>query len=389
MKGAAESEGRPLRLLMVAGEASGDIHAAALARSILAQRPDAAMRGLGGPLLRNAAGPGVEDWIDRAAVVGLVEVLRHYGFFRKKLFEIAAIAQADPPDGVVLVDYPGFNLRLARELRAGGYAGRLVYYISPQVWAWRRSRIPKMARWLDLMICLFPFEVELFAEAGLPAVFVGHPMADRLAGVPRLKRRSDLVGWFPGSREREVARLFPVMLEAGRRLARRHPELQFVAAAASPLLGVEMERMAADPGLPPCRVVVGEALRLMQECAVGAVASGTATLEAAYLQLPYCLVYRVAWPTYAVGKTLIRVPYLGMVNLLAGREVVRELLQSEATPEAVEKELTRLLEDSGRRAELQKELGVATEQLGERGSYDRAATAILEALEGGRASSSA
>ncbi len=386
MKDGVETGVRSPRLFIVAGEASGDIHGAGLVRSIVARRPGATVGGLGGPLLRTASGGGVEDWIDRAAVVGLVEVLRHYRFFRKKLLETAGMVQSQQPDAVILVDYPGFNLRLAKELRERGYAGRLVYYISPQVWAWRRSRIPKMARWLDLMICIFPFEVELFVEAELPAVFVGHPMADRLAGVQRLERRSDLVGWFPGSREREVARLFPVMLEAGRRLARRYPELHFVAAAASSRLGAEMERMAqGDPGLPPCRVVVGEALRLMQECTVGAVASGTATLEAAYLQLPYCLVYRVAWPTYAAGRALIRVPYLGMVNLLAGREVVRELLQGEATPEAVEKELCGFLEDPARRKSLQKELGAATAMLGTGGSYDRAAAAILEELEGGKA----
>ena len=243
-----------MTLYFIAGEASGDNHGAELMRSLRQCDADLNFLGRGGPQMKAIAGEQFTNWIDDAAVLGLSDVIKNYGFFREKFRETLAEIEKSKPDAVVLIDYPGFNLRLARALRRnagskpvrpGGITpddaasdiltGRIdektsvfrrkiikiIYYISPQVWAWHRGRIKKMARFLDLMLCIFPFEAELYNKSGLPTVFVGHPMVDRLrTGKIDSKRDPNLVGLFPGSRPREVARNFPVMLDAARELFR-------------------------------------------------------------------------------------------------------------------------------------------------------------------------
>lgn len=372
------------RLFVIAGEASGDAHGAGVLRRLQEQRPGLEIHGLGGPQM-HALDPQVEDWIDQAAVVGLWEVLRHYRWFRRQFDEQLRRIRDLAPDVVLLIDYPGFNLRLAKALRnMSSQRGRprVVYFISPQVWAWHRGRIPSMARCLDLMLCIFPFEADLYNASGLRTLFVGHPLAERLGpAAPDEERQPNLVGLFPGSREREVARHFPLLLEAARLLHARHPHLEFTASAASPRLARLMARLDDQAGL--CRVETGTARSLMRRAAAGVVASGTATLEAAFCGLPYCLIYRVAWPTYAAGRLLIRVPHLGIVNILAGRELVRELIQRHATPERVADEVERLLTDLPAREELLAGMQQVVDALGGGGAYGRAADAILPLLDSG------
>lgn len=369
-----------LRCYLISGELSGDTHGAALMESMMEACPDIAFAGLGGSQMHALGGDLLDDWIGEAAVVGLWEVLKKYGYFKKRFAEALTAIDRFSPDVIVLIDYPGFNLRMAKALRKQGYAGKIAYYISPQVWAWNRRRIPIMANLLDLMICIFPFEKPLYEDSGLNTVFAGNPLVDELSKVPKLPREEHLLGLFPGSREREVRKLFPLMLASAERLQDRFPDLQIEAAAANDALKETMRLMAAEAGLT-LTLSKGTAHQLMQRATCGVVASGTATLEAAWFGLPYCLVYQVAWPTYVIGKALVKVDFLGIVNILANREVVKELLQSEANPNALSAELARLLDSEDARATLQAELAKVVAQLGEPGSHQRASQAILSLTE--------
>jgi lipid-A-disaccharide synthase len=363
-------------LYLVAGEVSGDAHGAALAAAILEREPGWKFLGRGGPRLREVAGGEIEDWCDQAAVVGLWEVLKKYGYFRAQFERVLAEIEEKRPAALILIDYPGFNLRLAAEVRRRQLPVRIIYYISPQVWAWNRGRIPRMARWLDLMICIFPFEPALYEPAGLKSVFAGHPLVEALASARDAgpAREPDLVGLFPGSRMREVRLIFPIMLAAAREL----PGLRFETAAPSARVAAELERLRGEAN---CPIGIGNARDLMQRAAVGMVASGTATLEAASLGMPMAIVYRVAWLTYWVGRAVVRVPFLGMVNLLAGREIAPEFIQAAARPGRIAQAVRSLLDWDGEpRARQLAALREVVERLGAEGAAARAAEAVLEEL---------
>lgn len=370
-----------MKLYLIAGEASGDNHGAALMQALTQHQPGVKFLGRGGPQMKQLAGGNFTDWINEAAVVGLWEVLKHYPYFRRQFQQTLDQIAAAKPDAVVLIDYPGFNLRLAKELRQRSLGGKIIYYISPQVWAWNRGRIPKMARWLDLMLCIFPFEAELYTQSGLRTVFVGHPMLETLAGQrTNAARDPNLIGLFPGSRAREVRKLLPIMLAVARELRTTRPELRFEIAAASETLAAQMRPTLRDGSLGGIRLVVGQAAQIMQRAAAGIVASGTATLEAAYFRLPFVLVYRVAALTYFAGRALIRVKHLGMPNVLANREIVPEFLQREARPAAIAAEVRALLENPARRERMLTDFDAVIDQLGAGGANETAAQAILETL---------
>lgn len=386
----------PSLLYLVAGEPSGDAHGAALVRALRARAPELRIAGRGGPAMHGAvAGTGgrLVNWTDEAAVVGLWEVLRKYGWFREQFRRVQTEIREQRPAAVVLIDYPGFNLRLASALRQrDGYEGRIIYYISPQVWAWHRGRIPMMARRLDLMICIFPFEQKIFEGAGLRTVFAGHPLVEQIAAEEAvhsgISRDPALVGLFPGSRGREVRKIFPVLLEAARVLRRTRPErgLRFAAPATSEARANELRALATRFPEVACDVLPpGSARGLMRRAAVGLVASGTATVEAALCGLPFAVVYRVAPLTYWVGRAVVRVPFLGMVNLLAEREIAREFIQGAARPEALAAEVLRLLEDPDARGEQAREFAAVRDKLGRgEGASANAATAILDIMRSHR-----
>ena len=376
----------PVRhLAIVAGEASGDTHGSALMHSLRAQDPLIRFTGKGGPKMAAVAGESggpLDNWIAEAGVLGLWDVLRHYGYFRRKFTALLDELAANPPDAVILVDYPGFNLRLAKAIRKRRIPTRIIYYISPQVWAWNRRRIPEMARSLDLMICIFPFEKEIYESSGLPTVFAGHPMAEELRPVPVADRDPLLFGLFPGSREREVRKIFPAMVGAALLIGRSRPEVRFEAAAATEAHAALMRGMAGELSLP-ITITTGASRDLMRRAGAGLVCSGTATLEAACLGLPYALVYKVATLTYEVGIRVIRIPYLGMVNILANRPVIREFIQHGATSAALADEGLRLLNSTEARERLSADLASVTATLGgEAGNpaSDRASRAVLECL---------
>jgi lipid-A-disaccharide synthase len=344
-------------------------------------------------------------------------VIKHYGYFRKQFHEARREIETSKPNAVVLIDYPGFNLRLARALSASARATadkpKIIYYISPQVWAWNRGRIKKMARWLDLMLCIFPFEAELYNQSGLRTIFVGHPMIERLrelqpspgygsAGKIDIQRDRNLIGLFPGSRGREVRKIFPVLIQTARELRRSKRNLRFEVGAASDELAREMGNILGDhlatPHLNPLpssrgegrvrgdfesqgrewfEIKIGQTAEIMQRAYVGIVASGSATLEAAYFRMPFALIYKVAWPTYFAGRLLVKVKYLGMPNVLADKQVVPEFIQHRARPHDLAKAVLRLHEDPIAREQMISAFDKIGAQLGESGASERAAKAIL------------
>jgi lipid-A-disaccharide synthase len=379
---------------IVAGEASGDSRGFELMRGIRETDPSVRFLGAGGPKMHALAETPFDNWIAEAGVLGLWDVLKNYGYFRKKFHAMLAGIAREKPDAVLFVDYPGFNLRLAKALRGRGYSGKTLYYVSPQVWAWNRGRIKKMAKILDLMICVFPFEQPMYEASGLHTVFTGHPLLESLArektSVPR---EENLLGLFPGSRSREVKRIFPPMVEAAKLILARRPETRFEAAASSEAHAARMREMALGV---PIAIRCGNAHDLMQRATAGIVCSGTATLEAAYFGLPYCLIYKVAWLTFEVGRRLVDVDCLGIINILnnyrknpppdprlpaaPAPHVVREFIQHFATPAALAEEAHRLLNDSdAREALVREELAIVSLLDGE-GASRRAAQAVLDNL---------
>jgi lipid-A-disaccharide synthase len=391
-----------MTIYVVAGEVSADNHGAALMRSLRELGPGLTFIGRGGPQMQEVAGKQFKNWIGDAAVLGLWEVLRKYGYFRKEFRETLKEILESKPDAVVLIDYPGFNLRLARALRRQSRRQRIIYYISPQVWAWNRSRIKRMARWIDLVLCIFPFESVLYNESGLRAAFVGHPMIERLqARKIDVEHDPNLIGLFPGSRLREVRKIFPVMIETANLLRAKNPDLRFEAAAASHELAMELEKMILETplpssrgeggvrgvpsqGRPPAQIKIGETPAIMQRAWAGMVASGSATLEAAYFRMPFVLIYQVAWPTYLAARLVVDVKYLGMPNLLAGKEVVPEFIQHQAKPGAIAKAVRRLMEDACAREQMISEFDAIMAKLGSGGASEKAAQAIMEELKEGR-----
>ena len=371
-----------MKLYVVAGEISGDSRGAELIRALRQLAPSVEFSGAGGKEMRALTDGAVCDWADEA-VVGLWDVLKKYGYFKAQFDRILAEIESLAPKALILIDYPGFNLRLAKAVRARLPGIRIIFYISPQVWAWNRGRIPKMAGWLDLMLCIFPFEQPLYEASGLKAIFVGHPMLDTLASkVIGEIRDSQLVGLFPGSRLKEVRRIFPVMLETAKCIKAADPKIRFEAAAASDAVASLMRDLTLIAGFTheQCPVVVGSSHSLMQRSAVGMVASGTATLEAAYFSMPLVILYKVAWLTWVIGKQLVKVDFLGMPNLLAGHEIAREFLQYAARPEPIAEQVLYLLHDEPARKQATSDLAAIIQGLGAPGAGLRAATAVCTEL---------
>lgn len=365
-------------IYFVAGEASADNHGAALMRALRNADVDLQFIGRGGPAMKAIAGANFQNWIDKSGVLGLWEVIKQYGYFRKQFAAALREIGESKPDAVVLIDYPGFNLRLARALRKRSPSQEIIYYISPQVWAWNRGRIKKMARWLDLMLCIFPFEADLYNQSGLRTIFVGHPMIERLAEKKiDITPASDLVGLFPGSRAREVKKIFPAMIETAHELRESKPDLRFEVAAAANELAAQIDKMLPAQDRQMFAIKVGETSEIMQRAFVGIVASGSATLEAAYFRMPFALVYKVAWPTYVAGRALVKVNYLGMPNVLADKEIVPEFVQHRAQPSEMAKAIERLIDDSHARQQMIWEFDKIVAQLGESGASERAAREIL------------
>ncbi len=373
----------PKRVYVVAGELSGDAHGAGLLRALKEIVTGVEIHGVGGPEMRNVAGAGLRDWVEDAAVMGIWEVLKRYGWFKERFAEMLAELKKFQPDVLLLIDYPGFNLRFADAVKKECPATRIIYYISPKVWAWNKRRIPIMANLLDEVLCLFPFEPPIFEKAGLKATFVGNPLVDELEArrIVGVERNELLVGLFPGSREREIARLFPMMIETAKRLKSWRSELRFEVPAASAKLAEQIQTLMTESGVGDLiEVTSGGSHSLMQRACCAVVASGTATLEAAYYGLPYCLVYRLAPLSYMAAKVLVKIEHVGLVNILAGEGVVDELIQGKAEPVAVSVALKEFLDSPEKREALQLRFAEVSGKLGGLGAHRRAAQSVASWL---------
>jgi lipid-A-disaccharide synthase len=390
VKGVRPLCSRPLTIGLVAGESSGDNLGAALIQALRARAPDARFAGVAGPAMTAA---GCEAWAESSelAVMGLFEVLHHLPRLIRLRRRIRAQMLALQPDIFVGIDAPEFNLNLAPALHRAGTA--TVQYVSPQVWAWRRGRARRMAQYLDQVLCLLPFEREVYDQVGLPAVFVGHPLADQLPLVPDqaaaqrelgLAADAPVVAVLPGSRIGEVTRLGDSFAGAIAWLAGRRPGLQFVAPMADPATHRLFERALARhaPGVP-VRLQAGGARIALTAASVVLVASGTATLETLLCKRPMVVAYRLGALTALAlrGFGLLKSPYFAQPNLLAGRRVVPELAQSEVTPERLGREIERWLDQPAEVAELQALFTTIHRQL-RQGASERAAAAILEIARG-------
>lgn len=370
------------RLLLSCGEPSGDLYGAELVRELRGAVPGLEVSGLGGDRLQ-AQGAHLLAHVRDLAVVGLLEVVSHLRFFRRVFGAVLGEADANRPDVAVLVDYPDFNLRLARALKRRGIP--VVYYISPQVWAWRKGRLRGIRDSVARMLVIFPFEEQLYRDAAVPVTFVGHPLvdlvrppADRGAFHARhaIERERPLVALLPGSRRKEIAHNLPALLGTVDLLLAQRPALQFVLAAAPNL---DVAALLRDIGARPITVVVNETHAALAACTIALVASGTATVEAALLDAPMVVVYRLSALTYALGRRLVKVPHFAMVNLIAGRRIVPEIIQHEFTPERVATEALALLEGPRREA-MRKDLAEVRARLGAAGGSRRAAQAVLPFL---------
>ena len=375
-----------MKLMFVAGEASGDHHGAALIREIRRQKPKAHCFGLGGHEM-GAAGMDMRLDLASKGVIGLVEVLKYIGYFRKAFRLAEGLLRDERPDVLVLIDYPGFNLRLAATAKKLGI--KICYYISPQVWAWKAGRVPKMARLLDKMLVTFPFEKAIYDKAGLDCVFVGNPLLDLVkpsvsnaAMRKRLKIKAGekLVGLLPGSREQEVRWLLPVMLQSAARMAAQRAGLRFVIIKAPQLPQAVYDR--AMQGSPVESLTFegkssGEAYAARAACDFAVVASGTATLETAMLKVPFIIVYRINALSFRIAKWLVKIHSIGLANVVAGRRVVPELLQDELKPERVA-ELSLEFLNEPRKAKAQvAALAPSLRGLGKPGVAKRAAREVL------------
>ena len=375
--------------MVVAGESSGDTHAAKLVRAIRESEPEADFQffGAAGPKMRTE---GVESVVesDGLSIVGLAEIVAALPVFLKAFKTLKRTAVERRPDVVILIDFPEFNLKFARALKRTGF--RVVYYISPQVWAWRKYRLSSIKKNVDLMLTILPFEKDWYAKNGVENVkYVGSPLArevhpsvgkDEFCSKHELDPNKPVVALLPGSRHKEIVRILPVMLAAASEISKQNQDIQFLIATASGRNNLDVKK-AIDNGielsLPNIlRVVEAETYDALNVSDAAAVTSGTATLEAGIIGTPMAIVYKTSALNYKLFEPMIDVPHYGLINLIAGKRVAREFIQAEFTPRSLSEELQRLLEPEVNAA-MRSELKIAADKLGHGGASKRAAEAIL------------
>jgi lipid-A-disaccharide synthase len=373
--------------MIVAGEASGDLHGGNLVRAMHQIDPDLSFYGVGGKRMQAA---GVELLADAAdmAVVGLTEVAFKLGMILRVMRSLKVSLLTEKPDLVILIDYPDFNLPVARAARKRGI--KVLYYISPQVWAWRKGRIETIRNSVDRMVVILPFEEKFYRDAGVDVTFVGHPLLDevrkkysRSEALKRfgLREEAITVALLPGSRRSEVAVLLPEMLRACRILSEKISPLQFIL----PIAGTLDPAFVRDIlGQFPVRVNVirDETYDVIAVSDAAMVASGTATLETALLETPMVVVYKVSGVSYAIGRRFIRVDHISLVNLIAGCAVVPELIQAEANPERIAAEVREIITRRGKTREMKASLAEIRGKLGAPGASQRTARIACDMLSG-------
>ncbi|MFC1843706.1 lipid-A-disaccharide synthase [Thermodesulfobacteriota bacterium] len=375
--------------MIVAGEASGDLHGAELARELLTLDRSLTLSGIGGGGM-TAAGVNLHCDISRLAVMGLIEVVSRLQDIKAAMNILEKQFQANRPDLLVLIDYPGFNLELAR--RAKKYNIPVLYYISPKIWAWREGRIKSIKKYVDRMAVILPFEKKFYQNHGFEVDFVGNPLLDKVHTTLELnefKSRYEIdsdatvIGIMPGSRKQEIAKLLPVFMQTASLLSRKNEKYVFLLPLAETLTEDDLKAHGLmDYGLD-IRIIKENRYDIMAACDVAMAASGTLTMELAILQVPMVVCYRVSSLTYLLAKPFVKFEYASLVNLVAGKEVVPELLQFRATPENILREILPLLYNPEIRDAMKQELIHVGKQLGESGGAGRTAALAMEMLQEG------
>ena len=377
--------GQPQKhFIIVAGEASGDIHAAHLVDELKRIDSSLTFSGVGGPRLQ-ASGVELYKDISSLAVVGFIEVIKHYGKIRHVFNLILEKIDQAKPLAVILVDYPGFNLRLAREIKKRDI--KVIYYISPQVWAWKASRVEQIRKYIDKMLVIFQFEQDFYARRGIPVDFVGHPLIDAIGiKIPKkeflqmhgLDAEQLTIGLLPGSRQNEVNALLPVMLDAAEILRKEFPLIQFIVLKAHTIERSLLERHCRNAACQP-KIIDGQTCDGINACHLCIVASGTATLETAILGKPMVIVYKTSFATWLMARLLVKIPCIGLVNVVAGKKIVPECVQFQATAARVASETRKILTDEIRTAAIKENLRNLKNRLGPPGASRRAAEIICRA----------
>ncbi|MBN1379430.1 MAG: lipid-A-disaccharide synthase [Gammaproteobacteria bacterium] len=373
-------------ILIVAGEASGDMHGAEIAKYLSATDSSIRCVGMGGQKMRDA---GVELLYDSAniAVVGLWEVLTHWTDIKHALHTLEKYIVDSKPDLLLLIDYQEFNLRLAKFAKQHGT--RVLFYISPQLWAWRRRRIKKFIARVDMMAVIFPFEVKYFEQAGIPVRYTGHPLNNKVVATVEkpdalkkfnISTKHPVIGLLPGSRQSEIQRILPILLNTAKVLTNRIAGIQFLlpVAHASLLPKIEVELAAADLNIQCC---INDTYNAINCCDAVIVASGTATLEVALLNIPMAIVYRVAPLSYAILRHLVSIPYIGLANIIAGKKVIQEFVQNDARPERIADEIQKLLDHREYRQQILANLREIKHKLGDSDGIKGISQLILEILQ--------
>jgi len=372
--------------MIIAGEASGDLYGADLVKKALSLDPGLHFFGIGGVRMREA---GVETLVDSAAlaVMGLVEVARHFGAIASAFFKLKKILRDNPPELLILIDYPGFNLRLAKVAKQAGV--NVLYYISPKVWAWKAGRIKAIAASVSRMAVIFPFEVPLYEQAGVPVTFVGHPLLDLVnvsldhsaaAASFNLDPSRKIVGLFPGSRHNEIEKLLPTIIAAAVNLKKRFPDIQFILPLASTLQSDDIVPQLAAANLDV--IITRERIYdVIRACDAVISVSGTVTLEITLIGTPMVIIYKLAPITYLLARRLVKIPHVGLCNIVAGELIVPELLQGEANPDGIAAEIARYLEDEKYSSSVREKLLAVRDSLGEPGAAERVAQLALQLMK--------
>ena len=373
-------------ILIIAGEVSGDHHGERLVRQLSLLQPELHFVGIGGTSMRDA---GVEllHTIDELAVLGLVEVIRHYPAIRTVFYDCVRYAREHRPDAVILIDYPGFNIRFAKQMKKLGIP--VIYYISPQVWAWGRHRRKTIAQRVDKMLVFFDFEKDFYADTGLDVTFVGHPLVESVE--PELDKETffakngitydkPLVGLLPGSRKNEILNILPVMIEGAYILSQKRPDIQFVLPIGPAVPKDKIDEILQTTHrdkIKQLRLAYAQVHETMAYSDMVMIASGTATLETACFATPMAIIYKLNFITYLLGRMLIRIPYIGLVNVVARKKIIPEFIQHEACPVKIAECVLEHLNDKQLMQTTRQELKQIRQKLGEPGAVRRAAEAIV------------
>lgn len=377
-----------MKIMISVGEASGDLHGASVANALKLLQPDVQLVGMGGQAMRDAGVDIVYDIAD-LGVIGFVEVVKNLRRLFKLRDFLSDYMEQEQPDVLVIIDYPGFNVRLAKVAQQKGIP--VVSYISPSAWAWGKGRAKELAQIVERVAAIFPFEADVYREAGAKVTFVGHPLLDIVK--PAMERDEALryfaaqsnqyhILLMPGSRQQEISSLLPDMLAAGEKIVEQVPNCQFFLPVAS-TISREMLQNIIDKYKVSVTLTVGNNYDLMNICDLAIASSGTATLETSLMKVPTVIVYRLATLTYILGKLLVKIPNIGLPNIIAGRRIMPELLQSDVTPDNIARQSIALLTDKVVREQAMADLTEVREKLGETGAVNRVAQVILEVAQNG------